>query len=1800
MGGCHSKKTSSAVPPSPHAEKARRPAWLDDANTPDGKVRTASEPGIFRDSAERGGEGALYSPRGGGRRLSVGPGDSPPDSLSKPRGQQQRDSATSHHAPWAGAKGLVPGDDDDGDGRTGVQTFLSGPLLAAGGGSRIPKGLLVPLTARRGQAGGGDGYSRTHELSAAVDGGRGRQRRTTGDYGRSDADDDGDGGSNEESHILAFNAASPARPAPAVQGSGGRRSHVGSDSGATGHGGSGGSGRRGNTAAARGAQAASCDGGVPAPPPQKPQQPHNRHKGRQQGQGVGNDSPSFPPRLGPQPQPPSQQVAGAGAGAGAGGRGRGGAGAGGARRTTADSGLGLGGDMGHSRTGHRGAGAGSQGATGGLGASPPSTHDSNDAAAEAAAIAAALAAAQAAAAEEEAAEERARAEAEAEARVQAELAAGMAWVIRPGPPIESTYQLGRTLGKGSFGVVRAATHIASGSEVAVKTISKNLLRAGDIAALRREVEILHHLKGHPHISELLGVFEEPTQLHLVLEMYKGGDLFDAIISVGRHSERAAADVMRTVLTAIAYCHAMGVAHRDIKPENFMLSEDPHSAHDDSDEGQEADEDEVTARGAVGSRLKLIDFGLSVFCTDSCPLSETVGTSYYVAPEVLAGCYSRAADVWSAGVILHIMLAGYAPFDGRDDDHILRAILKGNLDLKTDPIWQSISREAVSALTAMLEKDPAKRATADQLLAMPWFGRTAAACAAPSAPLPGVVSERMRRFARMNSFKREARRVVAGLMRREEVAGLVAQFRALDVNGDGKLSIQELKEGLAKQELRLGGPTARPLTEREVEQLLARSDLDGDGLLDESEFIGATLPAAAITRKAQHALAASKAAAAPARRKTRAGSASRLPRTASGAARAAAAASRPGSAGGATALLAAAFAHFDTDGSGFITEDELRAALAAHHPAGEGPDIGAIMAQFDIDGDGRIDYDEFLKMMVQADEGEDDEAGGEAEVLDVSSTPLQPDDDGADAEGSREAAAAEAAAEAADRVGGCYVGVRPRSARPGNNRITAADVARLAAAAAGDPRATPQLASVAEAGGAEVAGAEERRGVKSRKVTMAWALGDQVLDMEAEGEGKDTLGRAGAASPQPPASTSTDKRSAAAARGKPANGAVAVASSQPPGAKQGRAGAPMWSDSDDSAEEEVLFAEDGFGGEDRHSRHSRPSGKAARGSASAVPATAARRDTYLMTRPDPGQASGALKPFTPAPMPPAAAVKVVAVAPKPPPSAGHGAADGGPSRPPALQLPSQPSGGPSRARPQQQQQQQQQQQPSHVSGPNAMPHAASPDAAHEALDQPIGGGRAASSSGSGVGYLYASRTSPHGTGAAARSPASPAGGGAGGLAASAFGTAGRMARSSMPSGSAAGGQYASAAAAGAAPAAHSPSYTRAHPPPRYQAHPGGSRHPHDPITTIYGGDSSGGSLPGSPSAASAAAHQRLPGARASAAAAAVFGISSSRGGSSASAPIAKLTAAHPPQPVPVAQAGRGSAAAAAARGHMGSGAGGAHGPAGGTGSQLWTSSSSSASPTAAAAHVGRAGVAGSSAHGARSSGSGARGPGDHHAGAGEGGLAYGGTPDGRAPNSEPIPSLGSNSRTRRQSTGSAWQQQAPAPPQAAASPPSPHPPSGRLQHSPLRPNPLSPRGPLAAGPGGASAGGAAARGGGGGGLVSQLHQLQPHPPLLLEEEMAAPSPHSGGSASSLRPRGRRTSRQESAGGELPVAGASAELWLMNGGAGAAPPGAAAGDTWMVLEDATGGDPGGDTPNGSAGLGARRSGGGQRGPGLGARR
>ncbi|KAG2454530.1 hypothetical protein HYH02_000377 [Chlamydomonas schloesseri] len=573
------------------------------------------------------------------------------------------------------------------------------------------------------------------------------------------------------------------------------------------------------------------------------------------------------------------------------------------------------------------------------------------------------------------------------------------WVLRAGPPIEHDYALGRVLGQGSYGVVRLATRLSTGEAVAVKTIRKTaalVSNPASIAALRREVEILHHLAGHPHIGQLYGVYEESECLHLVMELYEGGDLYDAVVGIGRHSERAAADVMRTVLTAIGYCHAMGVAHRDIKPENFMLSAStPQQKAEAEAAAAEAGGDGGLALG-VGARIKLIDFGLSCFCTDDSTLRDAVGTSYYVAPEVLeGGGYGRAADVWSAGIILHVLLLGYAPFNGADDKEIQLSVLKGVPDSTGDPLWMSLTPAAVDTLAAMLDRNPATRATADQVLSSTWLGRTAAECTAPSTPLPGVVSERLRKFAKLNSLQKEARRLVAAAMRAEEVAGLKAAFKALDLDGDGKLSAEELREGLARQELPRGAPVGMEalsplvptprgelLRKREMRELVARSDLDGDGMLDESEFLGAALPAAAITRAAAStgdpvalaALARASVGSVAGRSTTGTGV---LARSSVGPASPSVhGVAAPGRARSLNPL-AAAFAALDKDGSGFITADEIEAVLAAHHPNGRahGPDVQAMLAAADTDADGRISYEEFLAMLLAAEDGAGDLLGG---------------------------------------------------------------------------------------------------------------------------------------------------------------------------------------------------------------------------------------------------------------------------------------------------------------------------------------------------------------------------------------------------------------------------------------------------------------------------------------------------------------------------------------------------------------------------------------------------------------------------------------------------------------------------------------------------------------------------------------------------------------------------------------------------------------------------------------------------------
>lgn len=156
--------------------------------------------------------------------------------------------------------------------------------------------------------------------------------------------------------------------------------------------------------------------------------------------------------------------------------------------------------------------------------------------------------------------------------------------------LKQYYNLGPKLGHGQFGTTFICIERATGKEFACKSIAKRkLLTKCDIEDVRREVEIMHHLSGHPNVVSIQGAYEDSVAVHLVMELCAGGELFDRITKKGHYSERKAADLVRTIVGVIETCHSLGVMHRDLKPENFMF----------------VDEDE-------DSPLKTIDFGLSVF------------------------------------------------------------------------------------------------------------------------------------------------------------------------------------------------------------------------------------------------------------------------------------------------------------------------------------------------------------------------------------------------------------------------------------------------------------------------------------------------------------------------------------------------------------------------------------------------------------------------------------------------------------------------------------------------------------------------------------------------------------------------------------------------------------------------------------------------------------------------------------------------------------------------------------------------------------------------------------------------------------------------------------------------------------------------------------------------------------------------------------------------------------------------------------------------------------------------------------
>jgi len=320
------------------------------------------------------------------------------------------------------------------------------------------------------------------------------------------------------------------------------------------------------------------------------------------------------------------------------------------------------------------------------------------------------------------------------------------------------------LGEGNFGKVFRATVQSTGAARAIKSIPKvKLKKHGQEVAIMKMID-------HPNLVRLYEIFEDDENLHLVMELCTGGHLLDYIERNKSLTENETAVVMQQILRAISFMHTQKMAHRDMKAENCMIA------------GPQLND---------RNGLKVGDFGLSSRFRLGQVWNARVGTPTHWAPEVLDRKYGQEVDVWASGVVMYHILSGELPFSDEND---CQAVREGNLSFATDA-WKQVSTGAVGLVSELLTDDAAERPCAKKILKSSWFNTW----------IPPVEDEnvqpdhleRLRSFRSLNRLKRAALTVVSTMLDDRELSGYHRLFTALDMNGDGFLTIEELRLCLLK-------------------------------------------------------------------------------------------------------------------------------------------------------------------------------------------------------------------------------------------------------------------------------------------------------------------------------------------------------------------------------------------------------------------------------------------------------------------------------------------------------------------------------------------------------------------------------------------------------------------------------------------------------------------------------------------------------------------------------------------------------------------------------------------------------------------------------------------------------------------------------------------------------------------------------------------------------------------------------------------------------------------------------------------
>ena len=446
------------------------------------------------------------------------------------------------------------------------------------------------------------------------------------------------------------------------------------------------------------------------------------------------------------------------------------------------------------------------------------------------------------------------------------------------------YQEVKMLGEGSYGRVYLVKHKMIGAIRAMKIIQKvEDIDENNVLEILNEINVLKKID-HPNIIKLFEFYLQNNNYYLITENCRGGELFE-LVNDTQFTETQVAYIMYQLFSAINYCHKMRIIHRDLKPENILITKNDNNFID----------------------IKICDFGTAQIFKKGDIQKETIGSLYYVAPEVIQKKYNFKCDLWSCGVIMYILLTRKLPFGGRTDEEIISNILFKDYNYKR---LTNCSPEAQELVSLLLEKDISKRINAEQALNHKFFTNNKV-----KAMFNEIKDQnKIEKFVNnLRHYKRKSilqETTIAYLVHTfpdmEEVVDACKLFNKIDLNDNGQITLNEFHLGLS---LVLGKKT---LKDEEFIEIFANLDINNDNYLGYEDFVRGVIDKNNLLNDN---------------------------------------------------ILEYAFRHFDKDNNGCITFEEIGKIFRGHIKQGDiNEGLKKIIAGAGKDENGKISYDEFKKLM----------------------------------------------------------------------------------------------------------------------------------------------------------------------------------------------------------------------------------------------------------------------------------------------------------------------------------------------------------------------------------------------------------------------------------------------------------------------------------------------------------------------------------------------------------------------------------------------------------------------------------------------------------------------------------------------------------------------------------------------------------------------------------------------------------------------------------------------------------------------